>query len=113
MEKTNEEYEYDAEQINIMFPNAQFTIAIDIEDMNELITDKQHLIIKSSYDCYCYDNAKKKTDYFYIKGENMTVRYVIEELIKQGLKLDCNHHFLEGFNKISGSGCEFELCVGS
>jgi len=43
----------------------------------------------------------------------MTVRYVIEELIKQGLKLDCNHHFLEGFNKTSGSGCQFELCVGS
>ena len=36
MEKTDEEYEYDAEQINIMFPKAQFTIAIDIEDMDEL-----------------------------------------------------------------------------
>jgi hypothetical protein len=112
MEKTDEEYEYDAEQINIMFPDAQFTIAIDIEDMDELITDEHHLIIKNTYNCYCY-NSKKSTDYFYIEGENMTYRYVIEQLIKQGLQLDCDHNFLEGFYKTAGSSCQVELCVGS
>jgi hypothetical protein len=112
MEKTDEEYEYDAEQINSMFPNAQFTIAIDIENIDELITDKHNLIIKRNYNCYCY-NYSKNTDYYYIRGENMTVRYVIEELIKENLTLDCNHCFLEGFNKTLGSDCQFELCLGS
>ena len=113
MEKTDEECEYDAEQINIMFPNAQFSVAIDIEDMDELITDEPEIIIKMCYNCYCYDNTKKEADYFYIKGENMTCMYVIEQLIKQGLQLNCNHNFLEGFDKTTDSVCQFELCVGS
>lgn len=115
MEKTDEEYEYEYEEINKMFPNAQFSVAIDIEYMDKLITDKQELIIKNTYNCYCYScsNCKKNTDYFYIKGENITYRYVIEQLIKQGLSLDCNHIFLEGFHKTAGSDCQFELCVGS
>ena len=105
---TDEEYE--CEQ---MFPNAQFSIAINIEDMDKLITTEHQLIIKSKYNCYCYTNCKKNTDFFYIQGENITHRYVIEQLIKQGLKLDCNHRFLEGFYKTVGSECQFELCVGS
>ena len=113
MEKTIEEYHNEVEQINIMFPNAQFTISIDIEEMDELITHKDHITIKNSYDCYCYDNCKKNTDFFYIKGENITCRYVIKELIKQGLELNCNHHFLEGFYKTPGSDFQFELCLGS
>ena len=40
-----------------------------IEEMNKLITDKQNIIVKNTYSCYCYDDCKKKTDYFYIKGE--------------------------------------------
>ena len=80
-----------------------------------VITDKHHLIIKNTYNCYCYsyNNSKKNTDYFYIKGENMTCRYVIEQLIKQGLQLDCNHNFLEGFYKTADPVCQVELCVGS
>jgi len=113
MEKTDEEYNYEYEQIDTMFPNAQFTIAIDIDDMDKLITTKNELIIKSKYNCYCYTNCKKNTDYFYIQGENITHRYVIEQLIKQGLELDCNHQFLEGFYKTVGSDCQFELWVGS
>jgi hypothetical protein len=112
-EKTEEEYEYEAEQIHNMFPNAQFTVAISIELMEELVTDKQSIIIKKSYFCYCYDNCKRKTDYFYIKGQHMTYRYVIEQLIEKGLKLDCNHCYLEGFCATNGSDCQFDIMVGS
>ena len=113
MAKTDEEIEYEIEQKIIMFPNAQFEISINIEEMDKLITDKQNIIIKNTYICYCYDNCNKKTDYFYIQGENMTHRYVIEQLIEKGLKLDCNHHYLEGFYKTNGSECQFEIWVGS
>jgi len=113
MEKTEEEYNNEFDKINIMFPNAQFTIVIDMVDMDELITSNQYLIIKHSYDCYCYADCNKSTEYYYIKGEHITQKYVIKQLIHQGIDLDCNHCFLEGFYKTLGSDCQFELCVGS
>ena len=113
MEKTDEEIEGEIEQIHNMFTNAQFEVAINIEEMDKLVTDKNYIIVKNTYNCYCYDDFKKNTDYFYIKGENMTYRYVIEQLIEQGLKLDCNHHYLEGFYKTAGSDCQFEISTGS
>jgi len=113
MEKTDEEIECEIEKMHNMFPNAQFEVAIDIGEIDNLITDKQFIIVKNTYNCYCYDNCKKITDYFNIKGENITNRYVIEQLIEQGLHLDCNHHFLEGFYKTKDSDNQFEICVGS
>ncbi len=113
MEKTDEEIENEIEQIHNMFTNAEFEVAINIEEMDKLLTDKNYIIVKNTYSCYCYDNCKKNTDYFYITGENMTYRYVIEQLIEKGLKLECNHHYLEGFYKTEGSDCQFEIWVGS
>ncbi len=113
MEKTDEEIENEIEQIHNMFTNAEFEVAINIKEMDKLLTDKNYIIVKNTYSCYCYDNCKKNTDYFYITGENMTYRYVIEQLIEKGLKLECNHHYLEGFYKTEGSDCQFEIWVGS
>lgn len=113
MEKTDEEIECEIKQINNMFPNAQFEVAINIEEIDKLITDKQFIIVKNTYSCFCYDNCKKNTDYFYIRGRHMTHRYVIEQLIEQGLQLDCDHHYLEGFYKIKDSDCQFEIWTGS
>ena len=113
MEKTDEEYEREIEEIERMFPDAKFTISIDIEELDDLITDKQSIIIKQVYDCYCYQDYNKKTEYFYIKGEKLTQRYVIEQLIEKGLEIECNHTFLEGIYKTKGSECQFELFFGS
>lgn len=120
MEKTDEEYEREFEkyerefeEIERMFPDAKFTISIDIEELDDLITDKQSIIIKHVYDCYCYENCNKKTEYFCVRGEKLTQRYVIEQLIKKGLEIECNHIFLEGFHKTKGSECQFELIFGS
>jgi hypothetical protein len=113
MEKTDEEIECEIEQMNNMFPTAQFEVAISIEEIDKLITDKQFIIVKNTYSCFCYDNCKKNTDYFYIRGQNITYRYVIEQLIEQGLQLDCDHHYLEGVYKTKGSECQFEICTGS
>jgi hypothetical protein len=113
MEKTDQEIVYENEQINNIFPNAQFEVAINITELNKLISDKQFIIVKNTYSCFCYDNCKKNTDYFYIQGQNMTYRYVIEQLIYQGLQLDCDHRYLEGFYKKDDSDCQFEMWTGS
>ena len=43
----------------------------------------------------------------------MTYKYVIEQLIEQGLELDCNHIYLEGLYKTKDSDCQFEILTGS
>jgi hypothetical protein len=109
------DYEYEKKQnlIDNMFPNANFTIAIDIDELDEIITNEENIIVKSIYNCYCYDNYPRNTEYFYIKGKRITNKYILEELIRQNLILDCNHHFIEGFMKNPKSSCEFIIFTGS
>lgn len=111
-EKTDEQYDQENQLIDEMFPNAQFTIAVDFKKLEHKITDKKFIIVKSVYDCYCYNFCNKPPDYFYIHGENMTYRYVLEQLIKQGLSLDCNHQFVETICQIGDSNV-FEIWTGS
>lgn len=115
-EKTEEQYCKENEIIDQIFPNAEFTIALNLEELDNILTDKSDIVIKNTYNCYCYANSKKDPDYFYINcknGEQMTQKYIIHELIKQGLNIDCNHCFLEGFDKTPTSECQFELSFGS
>ena len=49
MEKTDEQFECEIERIHNMFPNAQFEIAINIEEMDNLVTDKNFIIVKNTY----------------------------------------------------------------
>jgi predicted P-loop ATPase/GTPase len=115
-EKTEQQYAYEREQIERIFPNAQFTVAIDVGELDEVITDLSNIVIKNAYSCYCYDNCERSTDYFYIittNGEQMTNKFIIQELIKQGLRLECNHQFIEGFYKSKNSDCQFEIWIGS
>lgn len=113
MEKTDEQYELEIEQIEQMFPNAKFTIAIDIEELDVVFTKQPAIVVKQTYNCYCYKDCNKKTEYFYISGKNITTKFIINQLIEQGLELDCNHHFLEGFEKVKNSDCQFGICTGS
>ena len=46
-EKTEEQYEYEFEQIAKMFPNAKFTIAIDIEELEKFVEEHRKLLIKT------------------------------------------------------------------
>ena len=112
-EKTEEQYAYEREQIEQMFPNAEFVVAIDFEELIDVVTDLSNIVIKNTYGCYCYDNCERNTDYFYItttNGEKMTNKFIIQELIKQGLKLECNHVFVEDSKD---SDCQFEIWFGS
>ena len=112
MEKTEEDYEKDIEEIEKMFPNAKFSVAIEIEELDNIVTDETYIVVKNTYDCYCYKN-KRNTEYFYISGKHITNKFIIYKLIKQGLDLDCDHRFLEGFCKSKDSNCQFEIATGS
>lgn len=111
----NANYEADCEAISAMFPDAQFSVAMELDELDELLTNKTSISVKVTYTCYCYDylGYKKLPSIYKIKGPRMTHKYVIEELIKQGLNLDCNHHFLEGFMPINKSDSKFEIVTGS
>jgi hypothetical protein len=114
IEKTDEQNYDEIEKINNMFPNAMFTVAMDIEDLDDIVTNLNNIVITNTYDCYCYDNRKeKKTDVYYIEGPNITNKFIINTLIEHGLSLECNHRFLEGFCKIPNSTNVFEIMTGS
>ena len=104
--------------------NAQFDITIDYDDMDSLVTDKDHAIIKHE-GCYCdrdifsdtiYDEPLK-VDTYLVRGQagELTHRFIIHELIRQGLKVTCGHKYLEGINMINKqiSEHEYELLFGS
>jgi Na+-transporting NADH:ubiquinone oxidoreductase subunit NqrF len=111
---SDEQYDYENEQIEILFPDAKFTISMSLEDLDEVVTDQPHIVIKHAYNCYCYDEEEaKNTEFYYISGKNLTNKDIIESLIEQGLTLECNHHFLEGFHKTASSDVQFEICTGS
>lgn len=106
-------YDDEMKLINKMFPNAQFSIAIDYSIMSELLTKLSKIVILRPYNCH-YCNMSKRVDKYVIeknKSTCMTYKHVISSLIKQGMCLDCDHHFLEGFHKV-GEGV-FEIVTGS
>ena len=104
-------WEFENNQIETMFPNINFTIAISLDDFDEVLTDKKTIVVKNSYNGYCYDKSPRKTDWFTIHSPCMTNRSVLTELVKQNLCLDCNHRFVEGFHFISD--CQFDIVTGS
>jgi hypothetical protein len=57
MEKTEEQYERENEEIEKMFPNAKFTIAINIEELDVIFTKQPAIVVKKSY--YCYTGCNK------------------------------------------------------
>ena len=111
---SDEIYEKEMLLLEQMFPDANFTISIGIDAMGILVTDDTQMIVKHIYNCGCYDdNERPNTKYYSITGAQLTYRYVIDSLITQGLTLDCDHHFMEGFIQCEDSDCQFEIMIGS
>ena len=105
MEKTQEDIDYE------MFPDAKFNVAININDLDYIITDKKEIIIQQEFKCYCYKNLPTDNKIFTIRGDKLTKKYVIDDLIKQGLVINCDHRFLEGFHNIKGN--LYKMVLGS
>ena len=108
-DEPDEDDEYD--RIHDMFPSAQFSVCTTIDQLDELVTDLKQIVIRSDYNCYCYGVQPRKTEYYYIVGDRITYKLVIDELINQGLDLYCNHRFLEDIHHVEGF--LFELWKGS
>ena len=104
-------FEEEQRQLDAQFPNCKFSIAISLEDLDDPLTAEKTIVVKQVYNCRCYDNAPRKTDWFVIKADPITSRVVLNELIKGGLDLECDHHFVEGFHALTD--CQFEIILGS
>ena len=114
MEKTQEEIDIEIRQMNEMYPEANFSPSISLEELDDKVSEEKEIIIKQDFTCYCYDNMNKRPNYFTIKcseNESLTNKYIINSLIKKNLKLECEHRFLEGFNHLNDN--IYELCLGS
>jgi hypothetical protein len=80
-EKTEDEYETQFDELNNIFPNANFTISMDIEELDEVVTDKKFIVVKQNYNCYCYDNCDKQPRYFYVTDNIITNKVILNKLI--------------------------------
>ena len=109
------------EEVNKIFPYVEFTIDMTLDQIDEVVSPLDKIIVKQTFDCYCYedDSASKSPipKWFTIhckNDEKMTNRVIIRGLAMQGFSLDCNHRFLEGFARSSkGGDCQFEPVLGS
>ena len=113
MEYTEEQYEEMFEEIDKLFPDANFSIDVDfLSVLDEEFTDKKHIFISNSRHCYCWDGIDApKQEFFEIKGDSITYRYVLNELIRLDFNPDCNHRFLENIDKVSD--IQYSLSMGS
>ena len=103
-EKTEAEYEQEFEQLEAMFPDAKFTVSIPIEDIDEVVSTEPTIMVKCSYNCHCYSESPKVADWFNIRCNNdgnITNRTILMELMNNNLSLECDHHFIEGFDMIT------------
>jgi hypothetical protein len=113
------DYVIDDGVIETMFPNSKFIICIELNNLNNILSsNKEKLIIKCEHNCYCYENNKRKSEYFIVNGNNglhpsrlagnniITVKDCIQSLVDNNYDTECNHIFLEGFNLITESQIE-------
>jgi len=92
-----------------------FMIAIEDEDMGQVISKNKTITLVVKKDCWCYDPApvgwKKPEPETRVKvvyrGKKITVQRCLEELVKSDWKC-CSHCCLEGFGKLNS---KFEMEV--
>jgi hypothetical protein len=90
-----------------------FEICIDDDALDEVLVKENKIVIKCKFNCYCYDNNPRNTEYYilYSNNNNITIKDAINCLVSNNFKCDCNHVFLEGFDMITP--IEFEACFFS
>jgi hypothetical protein len=90
-----------------------FEICIDDDALDEVLAETNRIVLKIKFNCYCYDNNPRNTEYYILNSNNniITVRDAINCLIENKFKCGCNHVFLEGFDMITP--IEFEAFFGS
>jgi hypothetical protein len=107
-------YEKEMNTISEMFPTAKFSICVSLDELNEVLSTEEHIVITCDHSCYCHDHNPRNNEYFVVRkaGNHITCKDAISAMILGGYDpKDCNHHFLEGFCK--GNGIQFDACFGS
>ena len=103
-----------------LFPDVGFDVSVPLEDLDDIVSPFDHIIIKNVFNCYCYNENPKMTDYIDIKkkGGTITIRDVLNELNRIKYCCECNHSFFESVTPcIDSSGnkssTQFEIFFGS
>jgi hypothetical protein len=114
--KSEDEYMKEFQIIDEMFPNIDFTISINLDMMNDVISDEKCIVIKNTFKCYCYSLVDKKNEFFIINAPingKITYKHLFTELMNQNCALLCDHRFIEGIHKSPNSTCQYELDIFS
>jgi len=97
---------------NIFGEYNEISICIPCNRLDDIISEKEDIIIKNTYTCYCYSDISRPPDYFHIRSDTPhTNKTIIKELIKQKFNPECNHRYLE---QIYNTGdITYEIFMGS
>lgn len=100
------ELEEEFDQISEMFPNAKFIVALRLSELDDVVSEATEINVVFNRNCYCYEGSRwfdtSKT--FRIKSKNsckMTNGYILKRLEKLRFSPNCNHLFVESFDKIN------------
>ena len=92
-----------------------FSNCISKEEQQEILSTNETIILRITHTCYCYDHNPRRPFFITVRKSpeksHITVRDAIDGIINSGYEADCNHSFLEGFDKISD--VQFEPFFGS
>lgn len=113
IEEEDEYFEIDQAYLEEHFGRPYFDIAIPIDELDDLVSDKNEIVVKNTYDDDDDGGGYRPTDYFIIRGTRITNRVIINELIRKEFNPNCNYRFLEGFRKCNMSSIEYECIMGS
>ena len=111
---SDDEYVKDYKKVLAMYMDAEFTIAIPSNELDNVVSTDKTISIKHTRSCYCYGDKPLPTQFFTVKcddNQSLTNKYIIQELIKQNLRMNCNHVYLEGFHYLHDN--VYETMMGS
>jgi hypothetical protein len=88
------------ENIEDEFPGIKFCVFIPRAQLDTIVADRDILSIKYIFDCYCYHNNPRKTEFYLCKKKTkgITNRDLVECLVKNQFDPQCGHIFLECFD---------------
>ena len=81
-----------------LYPDAKFDICFKLHELDIFIYDQKTLLLVLDHRCCCYRNCPTPDDYLIVNSsnnQNITIRDVINQLVKSGYDPDCDHRFLE------------------
>jgi len=121
MTTMNEEEQYE-EEIKYMeetFPDCKFSICIPKDELDNVISKEKTIILKHGWFDYYIDvnneiKSNWKQNFYVVSCDVMSIRNIINELIKQEIYCEGDHQFLECIKPTHvGNETQFDLWYGS